>query len=239
MEFKHLYRTKIEKSFDEDQSKILETFKGLFKLGKTEIMLLNYYQGVPLSLPARIVSVYRTFMRLDVHPQQAVAFEKDRHTFIRCGAFQHDICADIHHIDVFERNATLGNFFFAEILADRRNAIRLVLDSPTEASFDVEGVKVSGSLMDISIEAAAIKVLQLPGFDKGFITRLQLKLPNNIQNSCVTTHVVARLVATKELDDGFLCIFSIKQGNGPDQPLSKFIFRRQVELIRALKDHSI
>jgi hypothetical protein len=239
VDFKNLYRTKTENSFEDDRVNILETFKELFRLGKTDLQLLNYYKGLPLSFPATILAVKRDFLYLAVQPQQALAFERERNTFIRCKTFRHDICACIEYVDVLKREVIMKNFFFVDILAEQRNAIRLVLDPPAETIFDVHGEMVNGGLLDISMDSAAVEVQGLPEYRKGFVTLLQFSLPNNIQNSSVVTSVPARHVATKDFDAGHLCIFSIMQEKSTDQQVSKFIFRRQVEIIRELKDASI
>lgn len=239
MDFSHLYTTKIIKNFDDDQAYIIETFKGLLKQGKPVIKLLNYYQGLPLCFPATIVSIENGIMDLDINPQQAVAIERDHHSFIRCDEFEHDICANVQYVNVMKRAAALKKFFFVEIMAEQRNTIRLVMDPPAEAAFEVQGVKVNGSLIDISMSGAAVRVEDLPEFGEGFETTLQIKLPNIIQNKYEISQLPARHVATKERDDYYLCIFSITPDQVLEQHISKYIFQRQVEIIRDLKDASL
>lgn len=239
MKFKQLYHTKHQKSPDDDEAHILDTFKGLFKQGKRDVQLLNYYKGVPLSFPATIKAVERDLLYMDIHPQQAVAFERDRNTFIRCKTFRHDICAHIDYVDVQKREAIVKKFFFVDILAAQRSAIRLVLDPPAETIFDIQGVTLNGGLLDVSMDAAAVGVPHLPEHEDGFETHLQLKLPNNIQNTYEMIKVPAQHMATKDHDSGQVCIFSIAQAKAPDEQISRFIFRRQVEIIRELKDAAI
>jgi hypothetical protein len=239
LDFSHLYTTKIEKNFDDDQAYIIETFRDLLKQGKTVIKLLNYYQGLPLCFPATIVSIEHDIIDLDINPQQAVAIERDHHTFIRCDAFKHDICAHVQYVNVLKRAAALKKFFFVEIMAEQRNTIRLVMDPPAEALFEVGGTKVNGSLIDISMSGAAVRVEHLPECGEGFETTLQIKLPNIIQNSYEISLVPARHVATKDRDNSYLFIFSITPDQVLEQHISKYIFQRQVEIIRDLKDASI
>lgn len=238
MDFKELYRVKHLKSLIDDQVDILETFKGLFKLGETGIQLLSYYKGVPLCFPATVLAVRRDSLYLSVQPQQAVAFERDCNTFIRCKAFRHDMHAHVDYVNVLKREAIVNNFFYVDILAEQRNALRLVLDPPAATSFYIQGVKVSGGLQDISMDSAAVYVPHLPEHEKSFETQLEFRLPNNIQNSYVMTSVPAQHVTTKEFDSGHVCIFSITQGKSSDHQVSKFIFRRQVEIIHELKNAS-
>lgn len=239
MDFSHLYTTRIENNIDDDLRHILETFRELIKHGKTGIKLINYYQGLPLCYPATVVSVDHEILDLDIHPQQAVAIERDRYTFIRCDAFKHDICAHVQYVNIKKRAVSLRKFFFVEIMAEQRNSIRLVMDPPAEANFDLQGVKVNGRLLDISMTGAAVKLDHLYEFEEGFETILQIMLPNIAQNTHEQSKLPAKHVATKKLDDSYLCIFSITPDKILEQHISKFIFQRQVEIIRDLKDASI
>ncbi len=239
MDFTNLYTTKIENSIDDDLQQILETFRGLIKRGKTGVKLINYYQGLPICFPATLVSVDYEILDLDIHPQQAVAIERDHYTFIRCEEFKHDICARVQYVNVKKRAASLMKFFYVEIMAEQRNSIRLVMDPPADAIFDIQGAKVNGKLLDISMTGAALRLERLPEFEDGFATTLQIMLPNIAQNTHEKSLLPAKHVVTKKVEDSYLCIFSITPDKILEQHISKFIFQRQVEIIRDLKDASL
>ena len=236
MDFTYLYTTCIENSFDDDQAHILETFKGLIAIGQTGVKLINYYQGLPLSFPATLVSADHGLLDLDTHPQQAVAIERDHYTFIRCAAFKHDICAHLQYINVKRQAASLKKFFFVQIMAEKRDSIRLAIEPPADASFAFQVAKIEGKLLDISMNGAALKVENLPACEEGFETTLQIMLPNIMQNSYEQSQVPAIHVATRTLEDSNLCIFTITPDKAVEQKISKYIFQRQVEIIRELKD---
>jgi hypothetical protein len=239
LNFTHLYTTRIENTIDDDLQHILATFKELINKGKTGIKLINYYQGLPLCYPATMVSVDREILDLDINPQQAVAIQREHYTFIRHNAFKHDVCAHVQYVNVKRRAVSLKNFFFVEIMAEQRNSIRLVMDPPADATFDIQGVQVNGKLLDISMTGAAVKVEQLPELEEGFETTLHIMLPNIIQNTHDLSQLPAQHVATKKLEDSYKCIFSITPDKILEQHISKYIFQRQVEIIRDLKDASI
>lgn len=239
MDFSFLYSTRIEKTYDDDQAKILDTFKDLSTQGKLGVSLINYYKGLPLSYPATIESVSNATLELDIHPQQAVAIEKYRYAFIRCPALPHVVGAHVLYVNVRKQAATLRNFFFAEILAERRNAIRLELEPPTEASFQVGSETLPGTLVNLSMQGAAILTdgISLP--EDAFDTTLQFKLPNIIQNTLTTVKAPARYVGSTELDKSKVLRFSMVPDKALEQQISQYIFQRQVEIIRELKDMSV
>ncbi|MBI2353782.1 MAG: PilZ domain-containing protein [Deltaproteobacteria bacterium] len=238
MDFSFLYSTRIENTYDDDQTRILACFRELLKQGKTRVSLINYYKGLPISYPATIAVVDRDVLDLDIHPQQAVAINKDRYAFIRCPAFSHVVGAHVHYVNVRKQAATLKGFFFAELMAERRNAIRLELDPPTEAVFELQGESLQGRLVDLSMSGAAVRFEQPPSFEDGFETMLQFMLPNIIQNTLAKVKAPARHLGTTELDGAYLLKFSIAPDKALEQQISHYIFQRQVEIIRELKEMS-
>lgn len=238
MDFSFLYSTRIEKTYDDDQAQILACFRELLKQGKTRVSLVNYYKGLPLSYPATIAVVDRGVLELDIHPQQAVAIDKDRYAFIRCPAFSHVVGAHVHYVNVRKQAAILKGFFFAELMAERRNAIRLELDPPTEAAFEAGGEPLQGRLVDLSMSGAAVRFDHTPLFEEGFETALQFMLPNIIQNTFAKVKAPARHLGTTEQDGTNLLRFTISPDKALEQQISHYIFQRQVEIIRELKEMS-
>jgi len=238
MDFSFLYSTRIEKTYDDDQAQILDTFKELTKQGKVGVSLINYYKGLPLKYPATIEGISNGALELDIHPQQAVAIEKYRYVFIRCSAFPHEVGANVAYVNVRRQAATLNKFFFADILAERRSAIRLELDPPTEAAFQFGGESVPGTLVNLSMHGAALMSDSAPSSEEAFDTTLQFKLPNIIQNTFSIVKAPARCLGSTELEASKVFRFSMTPDSALEQQISQYIFQRQVEIIRELKEMS-
>jgi hypothetical protein len=239
VDFLNLCSTRPQKSVDEDLAFIQETFRDLIKKGKSGVKLINYYNGLPLSFPATMMSIDHCMLDLDVHPQQAVAIERDRYTFLRCDAFKQDICATIQYVNVQKRAATLTKFFFIEIQAERRNAVRLNLTPPTEASFECDGVSlIHGKLIDLSMNGLAITTHSVPNCGEGLEAHIQILLPNILQNTLSSFKIPAIFVGAIEGENSYLCKFSISADKNLEQTISKYIFQRQVEIIQELRDAS-
>lgn len=233
-----LYSTRPEKSVDDDLADIQLTLRELVKKNAKNVKLINYYQGMPLCFPAKLVGSDHGMLDLDIHPQQAVAIDRDRYTFLRCAAFKHDICAKIQYININKRAATLTKFFYIEIMAERRNAIRLTMNSPARATFSLNGESVSGTIADISMNGLAFRSNLMPDCVEGFETRFSFIVTDSTKNSEICLETPARLIKTVNLDGFHTHIFSIMPEKTTDQLLSRYIFQRQVEIIQELRDAS-
>ncbi len=187
MDFSHLYISRPQKSVDEDAADIIAKFRELFKAKKTGVRLINYHQGLPLSFPATIVGVEHGLLDLDIHPQQAVAIERDRYTFLKCDAFAFSIGARVQNVNIFKRAATLTRFFFADVMAEQRHALRLTLNPTTDAAFEIPEGTVTGKLYDLSVGGATVLTDQPVNIPSGTDVKLQFLLPNIIQNTHIIT----------------------------------------------------
>jgi len=237
MDVTSIYSTRIIKSFDEDQSEILAVFAHALK-NKTlpPIKLINYFKGLPLIYTATIAGVERNTLDLDVQPQQAVAMAATRYTLIRCKQFPHDIAAQVQYSNAARHSASLCKLCFVEIMAERRNSIRLELAQYTPASFHFEGQEISGKLFDISTGGAAVKVDDCYDIPTGSEVTLNLLFPDLLHGSIFPCKVKARLVNILGHASPYTCCFTIQLEKIQEQQLSRYIFQRQIEIIRDLKD---
>lgn len=239
MDFSYLYSTRPRKSVDEDLADIVATFRDLLKAKKTAVKLINYYQGLPLCYPATIVGVDHGMLDLDIHPQQAVAIERNHYSFIKCDGFPHMIGAHVQYINVHKRAVTLMRFFFAEIMAEHRNAIRLMLEPATDAAFETPEGRISGKLYDLSVGGAGILIDYPCTLPVGIELKLQLMVPNIVQNTHVIATTAASYLGSSEREEGYLVRLAIFPDKAVDQHISQYLFQRQVEIIRGLKEASI
>ena len=236
MDFFHLYSTRTRKSVDEDLVEIIDTFHGLLNSRKSGVKLVNYYKGLPLCYSASIEGVDRGMLDLEVHPNQAVAIERERYTFIICDAFPHAIGAHVQYINVGKRAVTLTRLFYAHIMAELRHSIRLMLDPASDATIESPEISISGTLYDLSAGGAAIRIEHPFSIPDGTDLILKFMLPNIIQNTHTAVTTAARYVGTLELEGSFLARFAISPDKQVEQQIAKYIFQRQVEIIRSLKE---
>ena len=154
MDYTHLYSTRIQKTFDEDNADILETFRTAFATNpQLSLHLVNYYKGLPISYKAKIAGIDKSSIDLDVHPKQAVAIAAEHYTFIKSNLFKHDILARTQYINIKRKAVLLNKFCYVEILAETRKHLRLELDQPLNAVFNSPSGVIRGKITELSIDA--------------------------------------------------------------------------------------
>lgn len=236
MHFSRFYRTNIKKSLDEDRVQIIAGFQDIVSRSARGLRLVNYYKGLPLSYPATLVEVHRGTLELDVHQQQAVALHATHYTFIKCQHFDCPILAEVQNVDVHRMTATLRNFTFVDIMAEQRSALRLELEPQTEAEIRGAGVLLKGKLFDISLGGFSVRPAERCDFAERADVTLRVMVPNLLQNtlSCLETKAIH--IKTLREEEKELCLFSIDADAQCEAVISRFMFQRQVEIIRELKE---
>lgn len=240
MDYTYLYSTRIQKTFDEDQAAILSIIRSEFaKNTKLEVQLINYYKGLPVSFRANIAGIDKHSIDLDVHPQQVVAISAEHYTFIRSTLFKYDIVAKVQYVNIRRKAILLRQFCYVEIIAERRRHIRLELDPPINALFNSSTGIVRGKLVELSMAGAVMSVAQ--PFDEviGEETNLSLMVPDIDQNTTYNIKIPAKLVDVSDETKPRQYKFSIAADDRiSDRVIAKYLYHRQVDIIRELKDAS-
>lgn len=240
MDFTSLYSTRIKTTFDDDQALIFKTFleKRTAKDG-SKVELTNYYRGLPINYPATVLGVERGNIDLDVNPQQAIAIASDEYTLIRTPLFPDPIVAHAQYVNVKKHMVSLNKLCFVEVLAEKRAAVRLNLDPPVRATIQHDGQDVAGSLVDISTQGLALLVEDFVMLEIGVETMVKFMLPDTVLMKHTLIKVAATLVDIAGAASPYRCRFRISPEKHQEQLISRYIFQRQVEIIRGLKDSDI
>jgi len=236
---RHYYRESIKQSVGEDCAEIVAGFRDIIKSGaRVGLRLVNYYKGLPISYPATLVEMTGGVLELDVHAQQAVALESTRCTFIKCAHFEHPLLAEVQNVDVRRMMASLYRFRFVEIMAEQRVSLRLELEPPSDAEILGEGGGVAGKVLDISLGGFSIRPSQICQLDKGAEVPLRVMVPNLLQNTHTCLEINSRVINAGTEENGNICRFSILSDPHAEGVISRFIFQRQVDIIREIKEQS-
>jgi hypothetical protein len=240
MDSNSIYSSRVVRSFEEDQVEILATLKSVLAEKKLPpFKLINYFKGLPLTYAATVDAVEYGILDLDVQPQQAVAMATDHYTLIRCKLFPHDIAAHVQYVNVPRHAVSLSKLRFVEIMAERRSSVRLELAYPTKAIFPFQGQDMYGRLSDISTGGAAIHTDEYLDMPPGNETTLRFLLPDPAQDKLLPFRVEARLVHIEGHASPYSYRFAIRPEKLLEQQLSRYIFQRQIEIIRDLKDAAV
>jgi hypothetical protein len=236
MDHSYLYSTRIQNTFDEDQAEILSIFKEeLARHPRFQISLINYYHGLPVSCPAHIVSIEKDMIDLDVAPYQAFIMRHHHYTFIRSKVLKRDVHANVQYVNIVKRAASLRKLCYVEIMAERRNYIRLELEKPQNASFKTKEGLVKGKLVEISINGACVQLLSSCHMELGEETTLTFMLHDSVQKVDYTMKTQATLVG---IDGDTLprrYRFAIAPDKILDRAIAKYLFQRQIDIIQEIK----
>ncbi len=201
---------------------------------RNDLKLLNYYNEVPVSYGVTIDSIEGDAVELTVHQAQAAVLGLQKQTLIKSAHFPGGLGVHcyVEYINVRNRMAVLGRFAYAAIRADRRSAVRVKIGEPLiEAVFQAEGQSIKGMLKDISVTGLAVVTSEeLPtGMPEQGVLTLEL-LGSRLA-------VQASIVRSAALNEGHLTTFRIELDAKMEEVVSQFIYSRQVEIIRELKEH--
>ena len=239
MDYTYLYSTRIQKTFDEDQADILSVLKSeLDKKKKLEVHLINYYKGMPVSFKAQLVDIDKDALDLDISPQQAVAISSEHYTFIRSKLFKHDILAKAQYVNIRRKAVSLRKLCYVEIMAERRNHLRLILEPPINAIFNSAAGVVTGKIVELSMAGARMVVEQPCDEVLGQEAKLSMMMSDIGQDTSFNITLPAKVVSISDDIKPMQLMLLITPDLLSDRLISKYLIQRQIEIIREIKDAS-
>lgn len=239
MDLSHYYRARTKESVDADRAKINSRLQELVREGlASKFRLSTYYKGLPISYPATIDDFGFGVLNLEVHQQQAVALDTTRRAFITCDQFDCSLLCDVVNVDVRRRSAALKNFSYVDVMAERRESLRLQLEPRTSAEVLGAWGGLSGELSDISLGGCCIRTERHARLQRGSEYKLRLKIPNLLQNTLQNAEIPARLLEVTRDPENDICSFVFCSDGSEETVISRYTFQRQVEIVRELKDAS-
>lgn len=217
----------------QDQGEILDILRNI-QAGrcKNDLKVLNYYNEVPISYPLKLDKIEADSIECTVHQAQAVAFSLQKQTLLTSASFPQGLGVHcfVEYINVKNSFAVLGRFAFAAIHAARRGAVRVTAGGHLPAVFRTDDHQLNGCVIDISISGIAL-CCDYPEpigmVDNGV---LHLMLQGN------TLAVPAKRVASFIKDGERIVTFTINPDKVADNLIAQYIYTRQVDVIRTLKE---
>lgn len=233
MNISDLYSSRIQKTFDDDHADIVMILKAA---PKKALKLINYYKGLPLSYPATINSIDRGIVDLDVQQEQAFTIERNRSTFIRSPHFKHDVFAQAQYVNIKKKAATFVKFSYVEIMAERRNFIRMEPEPSPDAVIESPLGIINGILYDVSLSGLNISADQYYPLEINTETSIRFRLRDNEQRFDMKVNIPAKLVGIMSDYSPYNYKFIICPDKLLERNLSQYIFHRQIEIIKEIKD---
>ena len=152
-------------------------------------------------------------------------------TFLKSRHFPHDVVAKVFRSDVNKCLAIITRFSYAQIRAERRQFVRVRLDSLIRALFRCDMGEITGTIDDISIGGMCLRASQASELETQARGTLTLALDDS------PLEIPAVLLKSKQEDEDFLYVFECETDTKIETKIAQFIFQRQLEIIRELKDH--
>jgi hypothetical protein len=194
-----------------------------------DLVLLNYYEGMPISFGASIEQINNGIVVMSVHSFQAVAMLLQNITFIKSDLLPHWVMASVLKIDRNNNIAYLALFSYVQNISERRNYLRMKLPEMVEASFHNNQQEVPGAVREISFAGVALvapreKVLKER--EKGIIS---LMLPN------ARLDIPGVFLQYQERNALKRHIFQMKMNDTSKRVFSQFIFEQQSKIMEELE----
>lgn len=201
---------------------------------KSDLMLVNYYEEVPVSYASSVVGVEDDCIEMAVHEHQALIMKHEKSTLIKSGHFQNGLGVHCYanYVNVAKKTVILNNFAYAQIRAERRESVRVKVRDNVPVTFASEETKVEGSIVDISGIGVSMQCGMVPPLCAGQPGQLIFTLGGT------AVVVPGSFVRANQQggQEGSVCTFQIKPDRRNDGFISQFIYQRQVEIVRELKE---
>lgn len=219
-----------------DTAAIVKTFSDMAaKRLKSDLTLLNFCNEMPVSYGAQILSVDTDSVELSVHEHQALMIKQDKCTLVKSKHFhsEYGVHCFAAYVNVPKKTVILHNFAYAQIRAERREAVRVRVSGNVPIKFACNDVNIEGSLQDISTNGLSLTSTLAP--------TLAADQPGQLSFALNGTPVTVRGKFIRSVTDGaaggYTHIFQIITDMVVDNTIGRFIFQRQVEIMQQLKEN--
>jgi len=216
-----------------DEEAILKTLSAI-RAGKrpNDLLLLNYYNELPISFGASIEYIDRGIVVLMVHNFQTVAMMMQDITFIKSDFLPHWVIANVLKVDRENNLAFLALFSYVQNPSERRMHVRITLPEKVEASFHNKKLQVPGAVQEISFGGVAILSPQenlIREKEKGMVSLL---LPSS------KLDVPGTFIKYQEQESIHRHIFRLEMNAKCERILSQYIYQQQSRIMNELKNIS-
>jgi len=216
----------------------MEIFDELLKLHNAKLIhsgqLLNYYKEVPISGPANSIRFEDNKIFCRTNETQSRAIYLSRDTVISFTSLPHDIHAAAHY-NTETTEVTLSNLSLVDVLANRRESIRVRMHIPHSVTIEVGPHKINGRLQDLSLVGCAINIADGERLGNFVYMHIQLDVPLKTGLEPVGLRIAANLTKVFQDNKLYTCIFLFDHNKSSEAQIGKIVAMRQMEIIRELK----
>ncbi len=192
-----------------------------------ELELLTTYKGVPFICKTKIASIQGDIARLTTHDPTIICLEGNQQTKVLGSDYFEPSAAQIIAVDVTKGIIELSNFTYVGTKMGERMIVRVEPKEPIEVTLEQEGTKNSGSLADISISGAGVRVphaIYNSALKPGASVQVSMELP---KGSIRMVGIVLSVIKTEEF---YRLSIRFSQDGSQKVTIFKYLIDRRAEI---------
>lgn len=202
-----------------------------------QLAVLNTYLGVPIQYPATIVHTGPRSVTLKLHPlQETAALIQNGIYLIQVGDHERDVYASVTPLHApNDALVLLSRFDRLETSLFHRQSIRVRPKEPYTLLLNINGIVLKCNLYDLSLGGMAVtSFLKCPLKQNDTV---EMKVPEAISEKL--SSITARMVFHSSYEGGHKYHFKMELSQSQEDELSKYISRREKEIIKLLREEAI
>jgi len=201
-----------------------------------DVRFLNTYKGVPISYPGQIVEIGKRTVRFNAHYRQLYCMEQDGFTYLEGNLLPRTVKAATLSIDMKNQKVLLGDFDYPKPDFKHRSNVRVEPSRPNAVVFWYEDHRYEATLYEISLRGITLLLemgrnpIQHLHSGEMLSVRFGLNLP---QRKKAIIQLEGRIRNIIPDDDQKVARVGLQifPDEKNEQPLSRYIARRQKEIL--------
>ncbi len=201
-----------------------------------EFTLLNFYKGVRVEYPAEVVGVAADGVWARVHPVQEAAIRVIGRSFAKGERLPWALLVEGTTPDPPDGTARLFDLRPVEILADRREFLRVQFSPPPKADVVHKGTRYDGRLLDVSPRSAAVLMSPNMPLKDGYRARIRAGVGTTPGEEPVPLDAEGDVVRIAEEGGLRRVVFTLLPDPRVEGTVSRIVAKRQMEILREMKE---
>lgn len=216
-----------------DQRRIMERFQELQALPDPPIILTNVYKEIPITHTATLCEVKETHVELKTSELQLASISHCNEAYLQSPLLDWTLLGRLCSIDIRRCSVRLSDFREAELDALKRRTVRVRLRKPIGVRLQLQGETIAGMIHDISLGGCCINTVVKKGLPDARRVEMEFALTPHCQE---TVRIPCTVVGVEGSAPPYRCTFSFNHNGRTEQFLSVFVYQRQLEIVRELKE---
>ncbi len=219
-----------------DQNRLLKLLQ-IVHDNNAEVKIHNFYKGLTIVNPAKIVSIEDGIVQLKTAYAQLKIVKLQRYLTISSEIFPyHIICRAVESVDMEQQRIVIKQMSAAKNSASDRKFIRLEPESDHRCSLFFKELHLTPDprIIDISEVSVKVSIQALPPrLEPGMPLKLSITLDSGGKELSLLT--AATLYRIDEFNDSFHLVLLFELAPPKRQELKEYLAHRQMGLIREFK----